>query len=188
MAFDATLGGENANSYCDLAFADAYAANRQWGLQWDALAQEQKEQALMGATSWMETLHWGGTRCDVAQALAWPRSGASCDGVESVCTSIPTRIKQAECELAMKFAESPNPITGGGGGNAQAGTYVSQQVLGDLSISYSEYSNGSGNSCEVCGENALIAKYPWLADFLGCWYDSGGISANGSGLMLRVRS
>ena len=180
MALDATLGGENANSYCDLTYADTYAANRQWGLKWAALSVEERELALIGATMWLETLHWGGSRCDAVQALAWPRSGAECDGVKSNCSSIPTRIKQSECELAMKFAEDPNPISGGGG--------VSVQQLGELRQEFAEYSNPQSSTCDSCGEPALIQKYSWIKDFLGCWYVGSGISAGGSGLMLRVRS
>ena len=188
MALDATLGGEDANSYCDVAFADAYAATRQWGPDWLALADEEKELALIGATMWMETLNWTGTRCSATQALAWPRQGATCDGVTSDCSAIPTRIKQAECELAMKFAKDPNPISGGGGGTNQAGVFVSVQQLGDLRQEFTEYSNPQSSSCDSCGDPALIQKYPWIKDFLGCWYGGGGITAGGSGLILRVRS
>ena len=184
MALDATLGGESANSYCDVAFADAYAATRQWGSDWLALTEEDKELALIGATMWMETLHWTGTRCDATQALAWPRQGATCDGVESKCDAIPTRIKQAECELAMKFAKDPDPITGGGSlGSTGA---VKRQKLGDLEQEFFEPGSGSGN-CDSCSDPVLIQKYSWLKDFLGCWYAGSGLSG-GSGLILRVRS
>ena len=54
--FDATLGGETSNSYCELAFATAYAANQPWGDTWAGLTQAQQEIALIGATKWMETL------------------------------------------------------------------------------------------------------------------------------------
>ena len=39
--------------------------------------------------------------------LKWPRSGASCDGVTSDCSSIPYRIKEAEVTLAMKYTTDP---------------------------------------------------------------------------------
>ena len=187
MALDATLGGEDSNSYCDVAFADAYAATRQWGSDWLALTEEDKELALIGATMWMETLHWTGTRCKDKQALAWPRAGATCDGITSDCAGIPRRIKQVECELAMKFAKDPNPISGGGGGTNQAGVFVSVQQLGELRQEFTEYSNPQSSSCDSCGEPDLIQKYPWVKSLLGCWYAGSGLTG-GSGLILRVRS
>lgn len=183
--FDATLGGETSNSYCELAFATAYAANQPWGDTWAGLTQAQQEIALIGATKWMETLPYAGTRCSATQALAWPRSGASCDGVPATCDIIPIKVRQAEVELAYMLSQSPDAITGPpGGGGAASGTYVKRNKLGDLEQEFAEYSSAD-SSCDNCGDPALISRYPWLEDMLGCWL---GATFGSSKILLRVRS
>ena len=183
--FDAELGGETANSYCDLAFATAYAANQAWGDTWAALSQAEQEIALISATKWMETLPYAGSRCTASQALSWPRSGASCDGVPANCSAIPFKIKQVEVELANQLSQDPNAIVPppGGGGAAQ-GTYVKRQKLGELEQEFAEYSSAD-SSCDNCGDPALISKFPWIEDMLGCWL---GSSFGSSKILLRVRS
>ena len=46
---------------------------------------------------------------------------------------------------------------------------MSQQVLGDLSISYSAFPSGDsgrGNDCVTCSTPIVDEKFPWLQ---GCW-------------------
>ena len=190
IVFDATIGGEFANSYCDEAFADAYASNQSWQAAWFAKTSEERQVALISSTKWLETVSYSGTRCTAIQALAWPRSGASCDGVASSCDVIPLKIRQAEVELEMQLIANPDAITGapGGGGGAAAGTYVSQQTLGDLSISYAAYPSGEqgNNDCTDCSNPEVINKFPWLRGFLSCYADIS--TGSGSKVLLRVRS
>ena len=79
------------------------------------------------------------------------------------------------------LSANPEAITGpigGGGGNSQAGTYVSEQQLGDLKIAYSAFPAGdSGDSCVTCDTPIVIDKFPWLKGMLGCW----AIIASGNG-------
>ena len=80
--------------------------------------------------------------------------------------SSPTSVEWAEVVLALQLHQNPNaiiPPAGGGGGSA--GTYVSQQVLGDLSISYSEYSSAesaTSGDCSDCANPEVINKFPIL--------------------------
>lgn len=182
---DATIKGENANSYCDLAFATAYANNQAWGDTWVALGADAQSIALIGATKWLETLPFQGSRCTATQALQWPRSGATCDGVTSDCVGIPRQIKTAEVELAFQLSQNPNAIIGppGGGGTA-AGTYVKRNKLGDLEQEFAEYSSADA-SCDSCGDPAVISAFPWLEDWLGCWLSG---TFGSSKILLRVRS
>ena len=181
MAFDATLGGSISNSYATVAEADANAATTQWATNWAALAVPDKEIALMSAARWLETLTYDGTRCNpstdnasLPQALKWPRSGITCDGVTSTCAFIPNNVKNAQTELAYQLNQNPNsviPAPGGGGG--AAGTYVSKEKLGDLEINYDAYPSGSGvDDCTKCNDPAVISAFPWIVDMLGCWYRS----------------
>jgi len=190
IVFDATIGGELSNSYCTKEFADAYASNQHWQAAWFAVLGEARQVALISATKWLETVSYSGTRCTAVQALAWPRSGSTCDGVASSCDIIPLRIRQAEVELAFQLINNPDAITGapGGGGGTAAGTFVSEQTLGDLSIKYSAYPSGeqSSNDCTDCSNPEVIKKFPWLVGFLSCYADIS--TGSGSKVLLRVRS
>ena len=190
IVFDATIGGEFANSYCDEAFADAYASNQSWQAAWFATVPEARQVALISSTRWLETVSYSGTRCTAVQALSWPRDGATCDGVASSCDIIPLRIRQAEVELAYQLIADPNAITGqpGGGGGTAAGTYVSKNQLGDLVQEFSAYPSGeqSSNDCTDCSTPAVIAAFPWLRDLLSCYADIS--TGSGSKVLLRVRS
>ena len=190
IVFDATIGGEFANSYCDEAFADAYASNQSWQAAWFAKTAEARQVALISSTKWLETVSYSGTRCTATQALAWPRDGSTCDGVASTCDIIPLKIRQAEVELANQLIANPDAITGapGGGGGAAAGTYVSMQKLGDLEQQFSAYPSGeqSSNDCTDCSNPEVINKFPWLRDFLACYTDIS--TGSGSKVLLRVRS
>ena len=190
IVFDATIGGELSNSYCTKEFSDAYASNQHWQAAWFAVSGEARQVALISATKWLETVSYSGTRCTATQALAWPRSGATCDGVASSCDIIPLRIRQAEVELANQLIANPDAITGqpGGGGGAAAGTFVSMQKLGDLEQQFSAYPSGeqSSNDCTDCSNPEVINKFPWLRGFLSCYADIS--TGSGSKVLLRVRS
>ena len=152
--FDSTLGGATANSYCSLVEADDFFQFNVYATQWNAFDEDAKRAALVQATFFLETISYEGTRCNpatddntVPQALSWPRAGAVCDGIESTCAAIPKEIIQAQCLLALNLATTPDSITGpigGGDSSAPPGTFVSQQTLGDLSQSFTEYSNQRG--------------------------------------------
>ena len=181
---DATLGGEESNSYVTVAWADTYADNTSYADAWSGYTDDEKALALIQATRWLETLDFAGDRCTGTQRLKWPRQNAVCDGMEAVCTMIPYEIEAAEVELAFQFAKtSTDPITGGGGTVTQDGTYVKRQKLDVLEIEYAEYSNPESSSCDSCGDPEIIQKYPWLRDLLGCW---AVIISNGAGRMVRL--
>lgn len=182
---DATLSGPASNSYCDLLFANEYAANQSWADKWDVLTDDEKIVALITATQWMETLSYAGNRCDVSQRLAWPRANASCDGVPSTCAEIPYSIRRTEVELAYQAHLNPDAIIGGGGG-AAAGTYVKRQKLGSLEVEYDQYQGTTVTSCDNCNDPIVITKFPWIKGFIQCWLAGG--ASGGVGLMLRVRS
>ena len=200
-AFDATLSGAKATSYISLERATELVADTPQQALWDTLSDDQQKSALNGATFWMETLSYGGSRCGVPsaddptkpQSLQWPRSGVTCNGYTAACDLIPYKVEWAEVMLAIQLHQNPNAIIppGGGGGGGSAGTYVAEQTLGDLSIKYAAYPSGQtvvNNDCTSCGNPELINKFPWLTDLLGCWLDQDSISTGNSRVILRVRS
>ena len=191
------IGGAASNSYVSGAETDSFAALQSWGDAWLAKSESERTIAIVSACSWLETVDWEGTRCTpsttdegVPQALSWPRSGASCDGVAASCTMIPNDVKRAQILLAYQLVVNPDAITGqpGGGGGAAAGTFVSKQQLGDLVQEFSAFPSGesASNDCTSCANPEVISKFPWLTDILGCWADIS--SGTGGKVILRVRA
>ena len=194
MAINASLGSSSANSYVSEADADAYAAISWWGSTWLALAANDKEIALISATSALETLTWKGKRCtpstdDAAkpQALSWPRSDAACDGVAATCLLIPKAITDATIELAYQLSQNPSALQPGVPSTGASGTFVSKEKLGDLEVNYAAYPSGAtGESCTSCSDPKVISVFPWLKGLVNCWAEFG--STSGSKVILRVRS
>ena len=197
--FDATLSGSKATSYVSIERATELVTDTPQEGLWTGMSEAEQRSALNGATFWMETLSYGGTRCGIPsvddptkpQALQWPRSGVSCNGLSAECSLIPYKIEWAEVMVALQLHQNPNaiiPPAGGGGGSA--GTYVSKNQLGDLVQEFSEYSNAeaAANDCSDCNNPQLINAMPWLRSLIGCWLDEGSISTGNSRVILRVRS
>lgn len=193
MTFDSTLGSSTGNSYVSVADADTYAAHVWWGSAWLELTEADKEIALIGATSALGTIPYAGQRCspstddeNMPQALSWPRSGVMCDGVKATCAFIPADVLRATYELSYQLSQNPGALQPAPATAGAAGTYVSKQQLGELVQEFSAFPSGQTQSdCANCSDPAVIAKYPWLKDYLKCW----ATLAGGAGrVILRVRS
>ena len=192
----AIIGGAASNSYVSGAEADSYAEFQPWNDAWLGKTESERTIALINACRWLDTVDFAGTRCTpsttdsgVPQALSWPRSDVSCDGVAAACSFIPKEIKEAQTLVAYNLLVNPEMITGTPGGSAgtQAGTFVSKQQLGDLVQEFSAYPSGDSgsDSCVTCDTPTLVEKLPWLKGILGCWAD---ISTGSGRVILRVRS
>lgn len=104
MALDTTPGGPSADSYCDVAEADAYHAARGHNAEWEAADVAVKERHLKWATSLLDArFGWRGARAGAEQALAWPRRGVVLDGCPVAPDSIPRRVKSAVAEYAFRL-------------------------------------------------------------------------------------
>lgn len=104
MAIEATPGHAAANSYVTVVETDTYFSAR-INAAWSALTNIQKEAALISATDYLDATYetqFKGLRASSTQALAWPREGVTVDGVEILPTIIPTRLKHAQMQLALK--------------------------------------------------------------------------------------
>ena len=193
----ATVGGSTSNSYVTGAEADSYAEFQSWNDAWLGKTESERTIALINACRWLDTVDFAGTRCnpssddgDLPQALSWPRSDVSCDGVAATCSYVPKEIKEAQILIAYYLVIDPGLITGTpGGGSTPAGVYVKRNKLGDLEQEFAEFTNDSSTSageCVDCSTPAIIAALPWLKGLLSCWAD---ISTPGaSKVILRVRS
>jgi hypothetical protein len=195
---DATVGGSTSNSYVTGVEADTFASFQSWDSTWTGKTESERTIALLNAAKWLDTVPFAGTRCnpssddkDKPQAMSWPRSDVSCDGLAATCTMIPKEIKETQILIAFNLVVNPELITGtpGGGGGAQAGTFIKRNKLGDLEQEFAEFTSNSSagpGECVDCSTPAIIAALPWLKGVLSCWAD---ISVPGvSKVILRVRS
>lgn len=114
-----TAGAVDANCYCSLAEAEAYVATLSFATDW-AVTDEAKKAAIITAARWLDTLRWKGIRSAQAQAMQWPRCGEYAvqfidltvagtgylldrDGYQIPTDTIPTAIKNANAEMALRL-------------------------------------------------------------------------------------
>lgn len=126
----------NSNSYVTVAEADAYHTLRGNG-DWLDATKQTKQSALVKATFYLiqkYRMRWKGIRVDRNQSLDWPRAGVISEdffnpqtdprpalypklAFEIPETEIPTEVKQATYEIALRIAQGtdPNPDVSSGG-------------------------------------------------------------------------
>jgi hypothetical protein len=102
------VGLADAESFCTVAFATEYHANR-GNTAWATLGSDtDREQKLRIATDYIETFfgsRWAGSRVSTDQALSWPRSMVPVKDVRGAyytSDSIPPVIVKACAELALR--------------------------------------------------------------------------------------
>lgn len=105
MPLDVTIGGETAESYVNVAYADAYFTKRLHSDLWVEGAP--KENALATATQLLDRyMDWAGYRYNANQALGWPRRSVMDDrNIYYSVNVIPEKVKRATCELAYSLIE-----------------------------------------------------------------------------------
>lgn len=118
VAIVATVGSSSANSYVTLAEATTALEGRLNSSAWTAATDDTKNRALVEAQLELQVQAWQGTRTDAVQSLAWPRqyapdpdAPADADIDETGLAvfdddEIPTRVKQAQIELAFQFVNA----------------------------------------------------------------------------------
>lgn len=92
-----------AESYISVTDADTYFTNRD-NDTWLDLANAEKESALRKATQYLDSVYdYIGEMVDYEQALLWPRTPATDNAGRLLSiTTIPQRLKDAQCELALE--------------------------------------------------------------------------------------
>ena len=156
---NATVKGENANSYVTLAEANDYFDTSPDSSTWTNKTDDQKKRSLISATRWIDTFVFYGDRCDDGQALKFPRNNYQVDGVELACTKIPNNIKYAQYELARALANDTDAITGTTGKEGN----ISEAKLGDLEVKFNTTTQNTGSV------NNIMDVYPWLQSYLGAY-------------------
>lgn len=100
-------GLADAESYCDVAYADQYHAGR-GNTAWAGLETTQKEAHLRVATERLVADYrqqWKGDRATSAQALDWPRTGVVVDKFAVAADIVPVEVQKACAILALKAAQ-----------------------------------------------------------------------------------
>jgi hypothetical protein len=140
-----------AESYCTVAFANTYLANRGY-TAWDALDDtDQKEPALRKATDYMLAMfkgRWQGEIVDEDQALDWPRYDVVVDGYEVDYTIVPTAVQRACAELAYRASTadlSPDLSQG-----------VLSETVGQISVTYDK---NSPQRTRYAAIDAMLSPY-----------------------------
>lgn len=96
-------GKSNADSFISVTDADTYFTNHGSPTAWTGLSTAQKESELRYAAVTLDgNWDWWGSITVTTQSLGWPRSGAEDGEGRSIDTDVvPTRVKDAQCELAL---------------------------------------------------------------------------------------
>lgn len=127
-------GKSDADSYISQAAATTYFAAHGAPAAWTALSSDAKDAALRYATVTLDgtfDFSANGTVVSSSQALAWPRYGASDEEGRYVDgASVPARIKDATCELALSHLTSALNATVSRGGA------VRREKVGPLEVEY----------------------------------------------------
>lgn len=126
------------NSYVTVAEADAYFSDRA-NADWAALTTSQKESALILGCDYLEATYgnaWQGYRVNADQHLSWPRAEVYVEGVLISSASVPSAIKRAQFEMALR-ASAGEPLI------ADQGQRVTEERVDVLTVKYAEFSDPS---------------------------------------------
>lgn len=91
----------DTNSYISLADANTYFEDRLNSATWDEATDTDKSKALIQATQIIDQKDFLGYKSVRTQSLKFPRTGLVDDGIDVDGSTIPKRVKDAVCELAI---------------------------------------------------------------------------------------
>ena len=111
LVIETGAGLANAEAYASVADCSAWAV-KYYGHSLTG-SDADKEAAIRRAVAYLDALKWKGTRAHGrAQALAWPRSGASdCEQIEIASDAIPAEVIFAQHVLARAEFQSPGILS-----------------------------------------------------------------------------
>jgi hypothetical protein len=97
--------------YATTIEGDAYFAGKLHMSAWDEATEDQRNRALIEASTRIDQLKFRGSKTSEAQALAWPRVIMSADEETIINdgTTVPARVKNAACEIAYALLDGVEP-------------------------------------------------------------------------------
>lgn len=158
MVVETGEGLEGSNSYVSVSYADDYFSAR--GVSaWAGLETEQKEQALIRATDYVDSIFkWYGRKMSPGQSLRFPRVNLK-DYEGNEITGIPNCLKQAVCEAAALVSDGTELFHTGN----ENGDVVSENIT-SLSFTYSNTKKAVSDKTIYDSINTKLR---------GLFYDSG---------------
>lgn len=163
----ATAGASNANSYLSVAGADSIADGMVGTLAWSTATSDNKIKALITATNGLETLGWIGSRATTTQALAWPRSDASCGDKSYGDDEIPREIELSTFDLANALLGDPTLLRSSSSKQALVSGIPNRDLKRiKLDVMEIEWNTNVGNSTTEAVTPLTVL--PHLATILGC--------------------
>lgn len=183
----ATVGSASANSYLTIAAADTIAETMLGTLAWTTATTDQKTRALITATRGLDTLDWIGDRATTTQALDWPRTDASCGGIDYPDDEIPEQLNYATFDLANALLGTPTLLQSPTTGSAELVPGVPNKDLRRLKLDVMELEWRTDVSAASAAIVSPLSALPHLATILGCLTTS--VIPGGMGRVIdRVRS
>ncbi len=180
----ATAGAANANSYLSVAGADSIADGMVGTLAWSTATEANKIKALITATNGLETLSWIGSRSTTTQALAWPRTDASCGDKTIADDDIPREIELATFDLANALLGDPTLLRSSPSSAALV-TGVPNRDLKRLKLDVMEIEWNTNVSNSTTTAVTPLTVLPHLATILGCLTTSTTRSGLGTAIALQ---
>lgn len=108
---------KGTNSYATVEEADVYFADRLGTTAWTAASPFKKAQALITASTMLETLNWLGEAESADQPMSFPRVGEYFDpkvGSVVEMEGIPGRVSVASMDLALHILTDESVLASGG--------------------------------------------------------------------------
>jgi hypothetical protein len=154
MVLDATVGGDAANSYLDVATASDLLSIRFGTAAWDSALTADKEKALMSATADIDTIRVRDYKVRETQALQFPRSTQL-----EAWSDLPKAVKWACVYQALHTLQ--NQPSGGQSDRQQLQAEgVTEFKVGHLEEKFGPRANA--NSQILCAR-ALRELQPWIS-------------------------
>lgn len=148
LAVEDGTGVADAEAYISVTDADAYFSAR-GNATWAALDPTAKEQVLRKGADYLESeFRWRGDRATSTQALSWPRSGVTMDGVALASDAVPLAIKRANAELAVRASAADL--------KADEGAQVLSEQVGPIAVTYAP---GARQGTRYAAVDAMLAAY-----------------------------
>lgn len=163
MAFDATIAGEDSNSYITLEEANEYASERGHA-NWDDLDDEDKIAALVNAAEFLDNQYGkrlAGRKATASQYLQFPRLGIAGitdkkDEFGEYILIIPKKVKYAQMELALAYLEKNGSFYSG---IEDRGLKSFTNSVGPLMEQKQYFSGASGYETYTSRVNNMLSDY-----------------------------
>jgi hypothetical protein len=140
----------DANSYIDYDYAESYHALR-GNSAWLAGDSTEKEYAIIRATQAVDSIYktqWEGSQTEYGtQELEWPRKDVYVNNIALPDNLIPTALKKAICEAALREFTSPNSLTP----DLDRGGKIKKVKADTVEVEYMEGASGSTSFTAIDG-------------------------------------